>query len=322
MPYASVSDLPEEIRTALPAEAQRQFMAVYNSVDAKGGGEVSAIRQAWGAVKQNWEKGDAGKWVKKLYERELKALSDGLSHMPLAYDPEALAKVRGDQMPRMLGAITHPDRLEDKSFSFDDLTAIQNRVDTAKVTELSALASDGDPSGVVASFGGKNYILDGHHRIIGRWLAGDGMVTTRWIDLNPVSNAMKAAEGEATAITTEVLKVDDSLGLVFGWAIVSKVDGEPYVDTQDDVIPEDVALKAIAKFMEGERVAKAMHVGDRVGQVVMAWPMTEEIMKAMEIQCAKTGVMVAMKPDNPDMLKAYSSGLMTGFSVGGRATYV
>lgn len=320
MPYASVSDLPEEIRTALPVEAQRQFMAVYNSVDAKGGGEVSAIRQAWGAVKQNWEKGDAGKWVKKLYERQLKALSDGLSHMPLAYDPEALAKVRGDQMPRMLGAITHPDRLEAKTFSFDDLTAIQNRVDTAKVTDLSALASTDEPNGVVASFGGKNYILDGHHRIIGRWLAGDGMVTTRWIDLNPVSNAMKS-EGEGRDITATVAKVDESLGLVFGWAIVSKVDGKEYTDTQGDHIPEEVALKAIAKFMEGDRVAKAMHAGERIGQVVMAFPMTEEIMKSLGVQSEKTGVVVAMKPDSAAVLKLYSDKKYLGFSIGGRATY-
>ena len=124
---------------------------------------------------------------------------------------------------------------------------------------------------------------------------------------------------DVTKIEATVAKVDGGLGLVFGWAIVSEIDGEPYFDTQGDNIPSNVAMKAIAKFMEGERVAKTMHVGERTGTVVMAWPMVPDIMKALGIECNQTGVVIAMKPDSPESLRKFQSGEFTGFSIGGSA---
>lgn len=133
---------------------------------------------------------------------------------------------------------------------------------------------------------------------------------------------VRKADDDASDITkveAKVCKVDDGLGLVFGWAIVSEINGEPYYDTQGDWIPSDVALKSIAKFMRGERAAKAMHIGERVGTVDMAFPMTADIMKALGIESPQTGVIVAMRPDSADMLKRYSDGDWHGFSIGGMA---
>lgn len=251
--------------------------------------------------------------------RKLARHDDKTSKMPLKIDGEALGRLRPDQMPRMLGAITHPDRLDTKTFTFDELTAIQNRVDTARVEEIAAEAADG-PAGVVAQFDGGLYILDGHHRIIGAWLRGDETVEARFINLNPRSNAMKAET---------VLKVDESLGLVFGWAIVCKEDGVDHFDTQGDHIPEEVMLKAAADFMgEIERVGADMHVWDqdgkpiKTGAVVFAWPMTEDIAKAMGFSGRNTGLMIAYKPDSPELLKRFRDGVYTGFSIGGSATKV
>src|ERR1700726_2802355 len=55
----------------------------------------------------------------------------------------------------------------------------------------------------------------------------------------PVTNMTLAAQqitGQAkpTAKYAEVLKVDESLGLVFGWAIVCPKDGADYWDLQED----------------------------------------------------------------------------------------
>lgn len=119
-------------------------------------------------------------------------------------------------------------------------------------------------------------------------------------------------ETEAT-----VAKVDDSLGLVFGFAIVCKIDGEPYFDTQGDHIPEDAMLKAASDFMVNSRVAKDMHNGGPIGPVVFAFPLTDDIAKAMGIESQKTGLMIAMKPPAPILAK-YQSGEYTGFSIGGR----
>lgn len=117
----------------------------------------------------------------------------------------------------------------------------------------------------------------------------------------------------------EVTKVDAELGLVFGFAIVCKQDGEEYFDTQGDHIPEDAMLAAAADFMENSRVAKDMHAGDQIGGVTFAFPLTEDIAKAMGLgEVAKTGLMIAMKPDDEEVLNKFRLGEYTGFSIGGR----
>ena len=113
-----------------------------------------------------------------------------------------------------------------------------------------------------------------------------------------------------------VVKVDESLGLVFGFAIVCKQDGEPYFDAQNDHIPEDAMLKAGVDFMLNSRVAKEMHSGGQAGTVVFAFPLTSDIAKALDIETKQTGFLIAMKPD-AGMLKRFKSGELTGFSIGG-----
>lgn len=115
----------------------------------------------------------------------------------------------------------------------------------------------------------------------------------------------------------DVFKVDDSLGLVFGWAIICKEAGQDYFDVQGDNIPEDSMLKAATDFMLDSRVAKEMHAGDQKGEYVFAWPMTSECAKAMGITTDKTGLMVAAK-FSPAILAKFKDGTLTGFSIGGQ----
>ena len=117
----------------------------------------------------------------------------------------------------------------------------------------------------------------------------------------------------------KIEKVDDSLGLVFGWAIVCTEDGEDYIDTQNDHIPEDAMMKAAADFAVNSRVAKDMHSGEPIGNIVFTYPLTADVAKSMGIECNKTGLMIAMKP-SPDVLAKFKSGEYTGFSIGGAVT--
>ena len=117
-------------------------------------------------------------------------------------------------------------------------------------------------------------------------------------------------------VYAEVTKVDEDLGLVMGFAIVCTEDGDPYFDVQGDHIPEDSMLKAATDFMIHSRVAKEMHTGDAAGSVVFAFPLTADIAESMGITTKKTGLMIAMKPDE-DMLEKFRSGEYTGFSIGG-----
>lgn len=128
----------------------------------------------------------------------------------------------------------------------------------------------------------------------------------------------------------EVIKVDESLGLVFGWAIVCTENGEPYFDKNLDAlgqpspdhIPEDEMLKASVDFMLSDRVSGDMHKRDadgapvKDGTVVFMMPMTGDIAKSYGIETDKTGLMIAIKP-SPDVLAKFASGEFTGFSIGG-----
>lgn len=125
-------------------------------------------------------------------------------------------------------------------------------------------------------------------------------------------------------VDATVVKVDPGLGLVFGWAIICKQDGQDYYDLNRDSdgervpehIPEHAMLEAASDFMSGPRIHKVMHEGGEEGNVVFAFPLTTDIAKAMGIQTKNTGLMIATKPSTTT-LKRYISGELRGFSIGG-----
>jgi len=75
MPYSSTSELPESVKSGLPAHAQDIYKEAFNSAydeykdaeDRKGdvSREETAHKVAWSAVKNSYEKGADEKWHKK-----------------------------------------------------------------------------------------------------------------------------------------------------------------------------------------------------------------------------------------------------------------
>ncbi len=63
MPYKTTSELPANVREALPSHAQSIFLAAFNSAVEQGKDEETAFKIAWGAIKKSYEKVD-GKWQK------------------------------------------------------------------------------------------------------------------------------------------------------------------------------------------------------------------------------------------------------------------
>ena len=116
--------------------------------------------------------------------------------------------------------------------------------------------------------------------------------------------------------TIEICKVDESLGLIFGWAVICKKDGQDYFDLQDHHIPENVMLKASFDFMKAARLAKEMHA-ESDGSIVFAFPMTTEIAKALNINTNMTGLLIAHKPERAETLEKAKNGDYRGFSIGG-----
>ncbi len=118
--------------------------------------------------------------------------------------------------------------------------------------------------------------------------------------------------------TTDVLKFDEDLGLAIGFAIISKIEGEDYVDVQGDHIPEDAMLKAATDFMLEARVGKTMHEGGKTGDIVFAFPLTTEIAKSLDIETKQTGLLIGFKPSDEETLQKLKDGELRGFSIGGK----
>ena len=119
-----------------------------------------------------------------------------------------------------------------------------------------------------------------------------------------------------------LLKVDESLGLVFGIGMVCTKNGEDYYDTQGDNIPEASMLEAASDFMQSSRKTTDMHARGEAGEVVVdgamvfCFPLTADVAKAFELETKWTGLMVAVKP-SPAVFAKFKDGSYTGFSIGG-----
>ena len=122
---------------------------------------------------------------------------------------------------------------------------------------------------------------------------------------------------------SEFVKVDEELGLVFGFAIICNKNGEAYYDLHRDHIPEDSMLKAATDFMLHSRMAGEMHGRDKdnntvaKGTVVFAFPLTTEVAKSLGIVTKTTGLLIAIKPSDQSILDKFKSGEYNGFSIGG-----
>lgn len=123
--------------------------------------------------------------------------------------------------------------------------------------------------------------------------------------------------------------VDAKHGIVFGFAIVCKIDGEDYYDLNVDKmadgsykrvpehIPEDAMIEAAADFAsKAVRPGNEMHGGPDKGDYLFMFPMTEEIAKALDMTTRKSGLLVGFKPP-ADVLAKFVDGTYSGFSIEG-----
>jgi len=75
MPYKKLTDLPDQVKNALPKHGQEIYQAAYNNAwdqykdpsDRKDDStrEETAHKVAWAAVKKEYKKNDTGDWKKK-----------------------------------------------------------------------------------------------------------------------------------------------------------------------------------------------------------------------------------------------------------------
>jgi len=131
---------------------------------------------------------------------------------------------------------------------------------------------------------------------------------------------MKTKKGVFKAEVT-VTDVDQSLGIVFGWGMVTDINNEPYYDLDNQHIPSDLMVKSTSAFMENSRVSNDSHTSVDVGVVVHSFPLSSEIAKSMGITSNISGWMVGVKPDT-DTLAKFVSGEYKGFSIEGSGALI
>lgn len=120
----------------------------------------------------------------------------------------------------------------------------------------------------------------------------------------------------------KVEKVDRTHGVVLGFGCICRKSGAAYFDTHGEHLPEDEMFNAAVDFMKGDRLAKLQHEeGSDIGRVIFAYPLTEDIAKAHDIECDTSGLLIGIQVEDKEALKALRSGALAGFSFGGSCTH-
>lgn len=115
-------------------------------------------------------------------------------------------------------------------------------------------------------------------------------------------------------------KVDEDQRLVYGWANITSVDGEPVQDLQGDYIDDEDLMKAAHDFIIKSRRGDAMHCVEGVGEIVESVVFTKDIQNSLGIDLGQTGWFIGVKVDNDKAWDLVKSGDFKGFSIGGKAT--
>lgn len=133
-----------------------------------------------------------------------------------------------------------------------------------------------------------------------------------------IKRASNGEQPERVDATFRVVKTDEKLGLVFGWALATTLDGgqTPHVDLQQDAILDDDLIRVAAEFMEKSAASDVQHDDSPDGKIVFAMPLTSEVNAALGIKSDVHGLAIAMKP-SPETFKRFVSKELNAFSITG-----
>lgn len=123
-------------------------------------------------------------------------------------------------------------------------------------------------------------------------------------------------------INFQFSKADTSGRYVRGWASVVTTGGVAVTDHQGDIIAIDDIRKAAHKFISDARIAKAMHAGQPVGEVVESVIIDDDFAKAVGMSDERRGWWIGMEIHDPAIRDNVRKGKLKAFSIGGRGRRV
>lgn len=114
---------------------------------------------------------------------------------PFPYDKKFFKHLRPDQVPRFLRCITDPWKLPKKWIKLDKLTALQDRVDVAKVETIRGLPGLHPPVIVRIRDDDRYTIADGLHRCSADWLEHRDQIVVHFCDLSEKEETVEPMPG-------------------------------------------------------------------------------------------------------------------------------
>ena len=129
----------------------------------------------------------------------------------------------------------------------------------------------------------------------------------------------KAAASSADEIVCSIIKIDEEQRVVYGWASVITDHGVAVIDSQGDIIEAAELVKATTEFMKDARIAKVMHSGEAMGEVLHSFPLVFEIAKSLMIKTDREGWIVGVYIRDEETWQAVKRGDLPAFSIGGTA---
>jgi hypothetical protein len=106
---------------------------------------------------------------------------------------------------------------------------------------------------------------------------------------------------------------------VWGWAAISSVNDQMYIDDQRDIIPIDVLERSVAAYMKRSRAVGDMHTTVGRGELIGSIVMSKALQRALNIDCGVEGWLVCVELDEP-LWQAFKRGERPGLSIAGSAT--
>lgn len=127
---------------------------------------------------------------------------------------------------------------------------------------------------------------------------------------------VKRKGGNTIAGRFRVSKLDEEMGIVFGWALTDATKAGAYVDLQGDhVLADNDLLKAALEFVRSGANADEMHNRKAAGGwVPFVLPVDKSIAEWLGIE--QTGLIAGMQP-TAEVFAKFKSGEYTGFSIDG-----